>query len=78
MHDGQLIGLLLVRAFFGISTGQRQVKAEGYGVAGRVVAEFLRPGALGEHKGRNARADDAGHAGLQDSAARQATLQKCH
>ncbi|MNY57925.1 hypothetical protein D3C86_1941940 [compost metagenome] len=78
MLDGQFIGLLLVRAFPGIGAGQRQVEAEGHGVAGWVVAKLLRPGTLGEDQGRNAGTDNAGHAGLQDPATRQATLQKCH
>ena len=72
------VGAAMVGTFIGISTGERHDEAECHRVAGGVIAEFLGPGALGEHKGRNARTDDAGHAGLQDPAARQATLQKCH
>ncbi|MCY1380396.1 hypothetical protein D9M69_682130 [compost metagenome] len=78
MGNGQLVGLLLVGTFFGIGARQGQVEADGHRVAGGVVAEFLRPGTLGEHQGRNAGADNAGHASLQNPATGQATLQKCH
>ena len=72
--DGELVGLLLVGAFVGIGAGQRHVEADGDGVAGRRVAEFLGVGAAGEDQRRNAGRENAGKAALQHAAAAEAVL----
>src|SRR5690606_38988944 len=69
MLDGEFIGLLFVRAFLRIGSGERQVEAECDSAAGRIVAELLRPGAARQHQRCNTRGENAGEAGLDDIAA---------
>jgi hypothetical protein len=72
MLDRELVSALFVGPLIGIGTCERHVEADGDGVAGRRVAEFLCVGALGKDQRRDTGREDAGEAALQHAAAAEA------
>ena len=56
--DGEFVALELLQPLFGIGAGLRHVETENDLAAGRVIAEILRPGSLGENM-RRAERDNA-------------------